>query len=59
MPRYRRLVRSAGQGIDEIVPAQNIARITRTMTDANNACFNSLVICVRSFARLGCQFALT
>ena len=36
----------------ETVPAQNIAKITRTMTDVNNASFDSLVICVPSFVRL-------
>ena len=41
----------------ETVPAQNIARITTTMTDVNKASFDSLVICVPSFVRLvsGCQ----
>jgi hypothetical protein len=42
-----------GQGMGETVPAQNIARITRTMTDVNNASFDSLVICVPSFVRPG------
>ena len=54
---YRQLMHPRRQGMGETVPAQNIARITTTMTDVNKASFDSLVICVPSFVRLasGCQ----
>ncbi len=55
------MMRPTGQGMGETMPAQNIARITSTMTDVNKASFNSLVICVPSFVRLasGCRLTPT
>ena len=57
---YLPLVHPTGQGMGETMPAQNLARITTTMTDVNNASFNSLVICAPSFVRLasGCRLTL-
>ena len=54
---YLPLVHPTRQGMGETVPAQNIARITRIMTDVNKASLDSLVICVPSFVRLdsGCH----